>query len=63
MKECKVIDENFSSVELQEVLNELYSDNWVVSKIKKITEIHAGHDQLRNKRYNYFILLERDLKQ
>lgn len=63
MKECRIIDENFSSVELQDILNDLYNDNWVVSKIKKTLDIHYGYDQQRNRRHNYFILLEREVKQ
>ena len=60
MKECKIIDDNYSSVELEELLNNLYSERWVVSKIKKVSKDNIGHDQLRNKRYNYFVLLERN---
>lgn len=63
MKECKIIDDNYSSVELEELLNNLYGERWVVSKIKKTIDIHYGYDQQRNRRHNYFILLEREVKQ
>lgn len=60
MKKYKVIDEDLSSKEVSDLLDDLSNDGWCVYEITKNDISSQGFDTSRNKKYKYFILLEKE---